>query len=207
MYCYKQNPDGSYIFNHVTDDFELRNKNDVVDAIFTVLRQIYANIITQNRIPLHNPNCNIILLDQALYKYSRDIYGGKRFQARIDNNKQLTTASKNNLLKFTDYGLKIESTSPYIHREIAVLLYWLSVLKPFSIEPTPQSLKALGLAGKFHNEFISYLLVQSSLLLFNLKLTVHKNLYDFNDFLYDLHYRNLSRSSLEFFLNSNIESI
>jgi hypothetical protein len=166
-YCYKQNQDGSYIFNPSTDDFELRNKNHAIDAILGILRQIYINIITQKGIEIHDPDCNIILLDQVLYKYSRDIYGEKRLQARIDHTKQLTETPKNNLLKFSDYGFKIDSTSPYIHREIAVLLYWLSVLKPFSIEPTPQSLKALGFAGKFHNEFISYLLVQSSLQIYN----------------------------------------
>jgi len=149
---------------------------------------------------LNHPDCNIILLDQALFKYSRDIFGGKRLQARITNNNQLTTTSKCNLLKFSDYGLKIDSTSPYLHREIAVLLYWFSVIKPFSIESDQQSLKALGVAGKFHNEYISYLLAQAALQLFNLRLNVHENSLIFSEFLYDLHYRNLSRSSLEFFL-------
>ena len=203
-YSYQQNPDGTYIVDKTTDDLQLRNKNDAIDAILFVLRQIYTNIVTQKSINIQHPNCNIILLDQALYKYSRDIYGEKRLEARIENTAQLTTTPKNNLLKFADYGFKIDSTSPYIHREIAVLVYWLSVLKPFSIEPTAQSLKALGFAGKFHNEFISYLLAQSALQLYNLKLTVHNDLLNFNEFLYDLHYRNLSRSSLEFFLDRYI---
>ena len=204
-YSYQQNPDETYIFDEATGDLKLRDKNDVIDAIYCILRQVYKNIITQKRISPHSPNCNDILLDQALYKYSRDIYGEKRLEARINHAKQLTTVPKNNLLKFTDYGFKIDSTSPYIHREIAVLLYWLSVLKPFSIEPESQSLKALGLAGKFHNEFISYLVAQASLQLYNLKLAIHDNLLLFSEFLYDLHYRNISRSSLEFFLNGYIK--
>jgi hypothetical protein len=191
----------------VTDDFLLRNKNDAIDAILSILKQVYSNIITQKKISLHDPDCNIVLLDQALYKYSRDIYGEKRLEARINHSVQLTTAPKSNLLKFSDYGFKIDSTSPYIHREIAVLLYWFSVLKPFSIEPTSQSIKALGFAGKFHNEFISYVLAQSALQLFDLRLTVHDDLLHFNEFLYDLHYRNLSRSSLEFFLSAYIREI
>jgi len=203
-YIYQQNPDGTYIFDNTTDDFQLRDKNAAIDAILKVLKQIYTNIITQKKINIHYPDCNIILLDQALYKYSRDIYGEKRLEARIEHAKQLTATPKNNLLKFTDYGFKIDSTSPYIHREIAVLLYWLSVLKPFSVEPTAQSLKSLGFAGKFHNEYIAYLLVQAALQLFNLKLTVHTNSLTFGEFLYDLHYRNLSRSSLEFFLHAYI---
>jgi hypothetical protein len=203
-YIYQQNPDNTYVFDKTSDDFQLRNKNDAIDAILGVLKQIYTNIITQKNINMHHPDCNIILLDQALYKYSRDIYGEKRLEARIEHAAQLTTTPKSNLLKFTDYGFKIDSTSPYIHREIAVLMYWLSVLKPFSTEPEAQSLKALGFAGKFHNEYISYLLAQSALQLYNLKLTVHHNLLIFNEFLYDLHYRNLSRSSLEFFLHRYI---
>jgi hypothetical protein len=206
-YCYIQNPDGSYIFDFSTDDFKLRNKNEVIDATLGILKQIYINIITKKNIQLRDPDCNIVLLDQVLYKYSRDIYGGKRLQARIDNYKQITSTPKNNLLKFSDYGLKIESTSPYIHRRIAVLLYWLSVIKPFSIEPTQQSIKSLGLAGKFHNEFISYLLAQAALNLFDRRLTIHENALTFGEFLYDLHYRNLSRSSLELFLHKYIEPI
>jgi hypothetical protein len=203
-YDYEQNPDGTYIFDKTTDDLQLRNKNDTIDAIYFVLRQIYTNIITQKNIDIQHPDCNIVLLDQALHKYSRDIYGEKRLGARIEHATQLTTIPKNNLLKFADYGFKINSTSPYIHRKIAVLLYWLSVLKPFSIGSTAQPLKALGFAGKFHNEFISYLLVQSALRLYNLKLSVHNDLLNFREFLYDLHYRNLSRSSLEFFLDEYI---
>ena len=206
-YVYQQNPDGTYEVDPVTNDFKLRNKNDVIDAILGILKQIYSNIITNKNIDLHTPDCNIILLDQALNKYSRDIYGGKRLKARIDNAKQLTETPKANLLKFSDYGFKIDSTSPYIHKEIAVLLYWLAVIKPFSMEPTHNVIKKLGLAGKFHNEFISYLIVQAALRLFDLRLTIHENDLIFQEFLYDLHYRNLSRSSLEFFLDAYLKHI
>jgi len=201
-YCYQQHSDGSYVIDPKTNDLQERNKNDAVDAILGVLRTIYTNIINQKKIEVHRPVCNDVLLDQALFKYSRDIYGGRRLQARICNNNQLTTIFKNNLLKFEDYGLKINSTSPYIHRQLAVLLYWLSVIKPFSIEASQQTIKTLGFAGKFHNEYISYLLVQAALRLYNLELIIHENEINFCEFLYDLHYRNLSRSSLEFFLNA-----
>jgi hypothetical protein len=204
-YCYEQNPDGTYVIDKATGDLMLRNRNTAIDAILSVLKQVYTNIITQNKIRLHPPNCNVILLDQALYKFSRDIYGENRLQARIDQATQLTETPRNNLCKFNDYGIKIDSTSPYFHRQIAVLLYWLSALKPFSIEPSAQTLKVLGLAGKFHNEYISYLLAQSALRLYKLHITVHNNIFEFNEFLYDLHYRKLSRSSLEFFLNKYVE--
>jgi len=206
-YVYLQNPDWTYAFDPATDDFKLRDKNSVIDAILSILRQIYTNIITTNKVNLHAPKCDVILLDQALNKYSRDIYGGSRLKARIENNKQLTTIPKNNLLKFSDYGFKIDSTSPYIHKEIAVLLYWLSIMKPFSIEPPHNSIKKLGLAGKFHNEYISYLIVQAALQLYDLRLTIHEKDLMFQEFLYDLHYRNLSRSSLEFFLDEYLKPI
>ena len=206
-YVYLQNPDGSYVFNQKTDDLERRDKNIYISSVLSVLKQIYTNVITQNRIGLKDPDCNIVLLDQALEKYSRDIYGELRLQARIDNCKQLTSAYKSHLSRFQDYGLKIDSVSPYVHREIAVMLYWLSMLKPFSIEPSADTMRQLGLAGKFHNEYISYLLLQSALQLFNRRLVIHCNPVLFCDFLYDLHYRSLSRSSLEFFLARYLESI
>ena len=206
-YVYQQNPDGSYIFDKKSNDLQLRNKNEAIGATLTILGQVYANLISQYKIELQKPSCNVILLDQAYSKYSRDIYGQKRLHARISNCSQLSSTPKANLSRFSDYGFKIDSTAPYIHREISVLLYWLSVLKPFSIEPNSQVLKKLGLSGKFHNEYISYVLSQAALQPYNMKLTVHKEMIRFSEFLYDLHYRNISRSSLEFFLNSYMKEI
>ena len=199
-YVYQQDLDGTYVFDPKTNDLQLRNKNDYIKIILTVLRQIYTNIITYNNVDTGVPLCNIILLDQALEKYSRDIYGTRRLKARIDNCNQLTSNYKENLMRFQDYGLKIESDSPYMHREVAVMFYWLCVLKPFSLEPPRASMRRLGLAGKFHNEYISFLLIQSALETYNIRLTIPSNMDIFCDFLYDLHYRNLSRSSLEFLI-------
>ena len=207
-YIYLQNPeDNSYIYDPETHDLALRDKNGYVNSILSVLKQLYENIVTRNKMELHPPDCNVILLDQALEKYSRDIFGELRLKARIDNCPRLLPEYKETLLKFHDYGLKIDSVSPYVHREIAVMLYWLSALKPFSIEPPKETMKGLGLAGKFHNEYMSYLLVQSALQLFNRRLIIHTNQYLFCEFLYDLHYRQLSRSSLEFFLSQYIRSL
>ena len=203
-YVYQQTPSGDYDFDPNTGDFKLRDKNQFIASILNVLHQIYSNIIAQNNISFSNSNCNTILLDQALMKYSRDIFGAKRLKARIDNASQLTSTYKTNLFKFADYGLKVDSITPYVHREITVLLYWLSVLKPFSIEPSPEMFYKMGLVARFHNEYISYLLVQATLQLYNRKLTVHAVEDEFFDFLYDLHYRNISRSSLEFYLHRYI---
>jgi hypothetical protein len=205
-YVYQQHPDGTYKFDSKTDDFELRDRNAFINTILNILHQIYANIITTNGLPVHKIDCNTILLDQALNKYSRDIYGELRLKARIGH-LRLTESQNKNLSQFGDYGLKIDSTSPYVHRELAVLLYWLSVLKPFSIEPSPAVIKKLGLAANFHNEYISYLLIQAALRPFNHRLTIHANIHNFYEFLYDLHYRNLSRSSLEFFLTEFMQAV
>jgi len=206
-YVYQQTPTGEYEFDSSTGDFTLRDKNEFISTILGILKQIYSNIILHNQVKLKEPDCNVILLDQALMKYSRDIYGETRLKARIEHITQLTSTANANLLKFTDYGFKVDSISPYVHREIAVLLYWLSVLKPFSVQPSPDMLDKMSLAARFHNEFISYLLAQAALQIYNLKLTVHKNENNFFDFLYDLHYRNISRSSLEFCLDNYIEDI
>jgi hypothetical protein len=120
----------------------------------------------------------------------------------------LTETQKNQLAQFSDYGLKIDSCSPYIHRQLATLLYWLSVLKPFAIYPDGSGIeKKLGIAFEFHNEYISYLLSLSFLKVFNHSLDLHKSRDGFYDFLYDLHFRNISRSSLEFFLGEHIKNL
>lgn len=207
-YVYMQEPNGDYRFDPKTGDIALRNKKEFIKAIFDVLKGIYSNIIKINNVKLYDIDCDIVLLDQALDKYSRDVYGESRLTARIENLKQLPDATKKQLLQCADYGIKIDSISPYIHRRIAVLLYWLSTLKPFSIKAsniTPEQKKKLEPALEFHNEYMSYLLVMAALRIYNCQLSIHKSPELFHDFLYDLHYRKLSRSSLEFFLYAHIE--
>jgi hypothetical protein len=114
----------------------------------------------------------------------------------------------NQLSQFYDYGFKIDSVDPYIHRQLAVLLYWLSVLKPFSVKPDKTGVAAkLGILFEFHNEYISYLLCLEFLKAYGLYLDIHKDTDGFYDFLYDLHFRNISRSSLEFFLQAYVKEI
>jgi hypothetical protein len=205
---YKQNPDDSYRFDEA--GFFLReDRNAVVDTILLTLKRIYTNIVTVKKIKVGRIECNVYLLDKALARYSRDIFGELRLMAKIDRLKRLgviTETQKDQLAQFHDYGFKIDSCSPYIHRQLAVLLYWLSVLKPFAVYSEGNGIeKALGVAFEFHNEYISYLLCLSSLKVFNCSLDIHKSREGFYDFLYDLHFRNLSRSSLEFFLGEHIE--
>lgn len=208
-YVYQQEPDGSYRFDSTKSDFALRNKNECIDTIFNVLGQIYSNIITNYKLRLTKINCDIMALDQALEKYSRDVYGELRLKARVNHLHGISSAAKKNLLKYSDYGIKIDSTAPYIHRKASVLFYWLSILKPFSIDLpkdiTPATKKQLGPALEFHNEYISYILIMAALHPFGMEIRIHDKFELFKDFLYELHFRCLSRSSLEFFLHTYIE--
>lgn len=206
-FVYKQNPDNSYIVNN--GELVRENMNDVVDAILEILSKIYSNIINLNKVSPGKVECNTYLLNKVLTRHSRDIFGELRLDARLDYLKRvgaITENQKNCLSQYSDYGFKTESRSPYIHRQLANLLYWLSVLKPFAVYTDDISvISPLGVAFEFHNEYISYLLALALLRPFDRTLTIHHKMDLFYDFLYDLHHRNLSRSSLEFFLHAFIK--
>jgi hypothetical protein len=206
-FFYHQNPDRSYVFNS-NGDFQEEDRNAIVDTILSVLKEIYKGIVTANRVNPGRIECNVYLLNKVLTRYSRDIFGELRLLAKIANLRKLgrlTELQANQLARFSDYGLKTDSCMPYIHRQLSILLYWLSVLKPFAIYPDGSGIeRQLGPAFEFHNEYISYILCLAILKAFNVSLDIHKNKDDFYDFLYDLHFRNLSRSSLEFFLGERI---
>lgn len=208
---YKQQPDGSYILDP-NGEFEKVDRNQVVDVILALLKTIYAGIIKKNRANPGEIHCNVYLLDKALTRYSRDIFGELRLDAKIKNLKRLgriTEQQERQLAIYSDYGLKTDSRSPYLHRRLANLFYWLSVLKPFSIYTDGKSgvENSLGVAFEFHNEYISYLFMLSILKVLNRTLTLHNSKDFFYDFLYDLHFRSLSRSSMELFLNSYITEV
>jgi hypothetical protein len=208
-FVFKQNPDKTYITNN-EGALQKANQNAIVDSLLEILEKIYTKIITLHKIRPAKIDCNVPLLAQALSRYSRDIFGESRLKARTDYLKRigrLTDEQYKQLTSFGDYGFKTDSIQPYIHRQVSNLLYWLSTLKPFSIEADDKSVKQLGIAFEFHNEFISYCLVLSMLKIFNLTLNIHKKPDALYDFLYDLHFRKLSRSSLEFFLDAYTESI
>jgi hypothetical protein len=208
FYC--QNPDGSYIFGN-DGDFQLADRNAVIDTILSTLEKMYKSIVIAKKINPGRIECNVYLLDKVLTRYSRDIFGEPRLQAKIENLTKLgriTSAQADQLSRFSDYGLKTDTCAPYIHRQLSVLLYWLSVLKPFAIYTDGSGVEQqLGVAFEFHNEYMSYLLCLSFLKVFNCSLDIHANKDFFYDFLYDLHFRNLSRSSLEFFLYERVVKI
>jgi len=209
-FVYKQNPDGSYVFDE-TGGFLLENNNGIIDTFLRVLREIYINIVKNKQINPGRIECNEYLLYQALTRYSRDIFGERRLDAKINwlgKIGRLTPQQRSNLENYSDYGFKVDSCNPYIHRRLSNLLYWLSVLKPFAIHPEDNGIiKPLGVAFEFHNEYMSYLLSLAMLRPFNKTITIHNNRNLFADFLYELHFRSISRSSLEFCLNEHISEI
>ena len=207
-FVYKQNPDNSYCF---TSDgaLELADRNAIVDTILDVVDRIFEGIYKGEP---GDRVCNDYVLDQVLTRYSRDVFGELRLSSKIGylgKIGRLTEQQQNNLSEFSTYGLKIDSCSPYIYRQVATLLYWFSTLKPFAVYPDDikSVLKSVRVAFTYHNEFMSYLLILSILKVFNLTLNIHRNRDIFTDFLYDLHFRKLSRSSLEFFLYNCIKKI
>jgi hypothetical protein len=206
-FIYKQHPDNSYIFDE-SGNFIREDRNAIVDTVLFVLKKIYTGIVAANKINPGKIECNVYLLDQALTRYSRDVFGELRLSAKIDYLHRMGRITQNQadqLSRFSDYGLKTDTCNPYIHRQLSILIYWLSVLKPFAIYPDGSGIeKQLGVAFEFHNEYISYLFCLVIMKTFNICLNIHKNKDNFYDFLYDLHFRGLSRSSLEFFLGERV---
>ena len=148
-------------------------------------------------------------LNQAMCRYSRDIFGEKRLHARIlhfQNKYQILDNDAKELIKYEDYGIKVDSCSPYIHRRIACLFYWFSVFKPFrvNIKSTISENENTYDYLEHHNEFITYIIAMMVLDCVNWTIDLHEKLPLFKQFLYDLHYRKLSRSALEFFLSNYI---
>ena len=204
---YEQEPDQSYKTNGA--NLVPRNLNDVIETIADAARQLYERIVISVKTDPGIMRYSEVLLYQVIVKYSRDLFGEARLRAKIHSLRHTITAEQIEFLStFAEYGFKIDSCSPYIHRHVANLLYWLCVLKPFTFSPKDHDTAVeLGALCNYHNEFVSYLLIQSMLNSFDLTLTLHRNPDMFKDFLYDLHYRNVSRSSMEFMLPKYIEAI
>jgi hypothetical protein len=129
---YKHHPDGSYIFSP-DGALQWANRNDITDTVLKTLKEIYCGIVTYNKVDPGHVMCNDYVLDQVFIRYSRDIFGEYRLNSKIEYLRKvgaLTETQQKNLMEFSQYGLKIDSREPYVHRKAAYLLYWLSVLKP-----------------------------------------------------------------------------
>jgi hypothetical protein len=162
-----------------------------------------------------------VILKQVLTKYTRDVFGQKRLSALLKKVPNYDLQPD----KMERFGLKINSSNPYIHRRVGYFMYWCSLLKPFHIEVMEDI--TVSSEDKYilecFNELCTYSLIKLALESLSLpdckykKCTYKKtgqpkptcsltiNLDDdtsfLKDFLRDTHYRNLSRSSLELFLS------
>jgi hypothetical protein len=205
---FEHDNDINYVFER--GQFKRRNRGDILKIIGEMADRLYAQMGAKNKMfSLCKPHVDYSALLGVVCRYSRDIYGFRRIKAKLENLERVVgpTANlkeeiENIILEGGDFGFLIPSSSPYIHRQAAVLLYWFSVLKPFHLElkepkaPYPEEYFHI-----YFNEYLAYSLINIALHAQSVELTVHKNKVYFKDeFLNQLHFRKLSRSSLEFFL-------
>ena len=203
---YEHNSNIEYIF---TDDgkFKRRDRVAVIDQVMKIADYLYEMIKQQNdTFNRCDPFINHSTLMMTLTRYSRDIYGFRRISAKLKNlgnnlNQGQRKQLENIILDGADFGFKIPSENPYIHREVAVLLYWFSVLKPFhlSFKKGEGAIPNKNYLAYF-NEYFSYYLINIVIHVQSVNIKLHTNKAYFLEFLNELHFRNLSRSSLEFFL-------
>ncbi|MGP1455821.1 MAG: hypothetical protein ACTTJ7_08740 [Treponema sp.] len=180
------------------------DKNKRFEIIQQIVNQIFEKSIPQYIRRYMTPKLDPIAFNQAVGKFSRDIYGQRRLEARLIGLENINKQQIQEIKQYKDYGFKVNSSNPYIHRTASIFLYWFSILKPFSLEifQLPQHSEKLSILCAYFNEYITYFLVQAALESTSIQLHIENNWEYFKDFLADLHFRNLSRSSLEFFLAS-----
>lgn len=195
----------NYVFE--ADQFKRRNRVGVINQIAAMADLLYKNFADKDAsFTRCQPLIDYSALLGVFTRYSRDIYGFRRISAKIRN--MGTTLDQNQqeqlekmISEGADFGFKVPSGNPYIERQTAVLLYWFSVLKPFHLNykesryPPPESY-----IQSYFNEYFAYFLICLALHTQTVNLAIHENKESFIEFLNQLHFRNLSRSSLEFFL-------
>jgi len=195
----------NYIFE--AGRFKRRDRISIVNKVATMADLLYEKLATDD---IAFTRCVPLIDYPALLgvftRYSRDIYGFRRISARIRNlgtvlNQNQQYQLEQIISEGADFGFKVPSGNPYIERQAAVLLYWFSVLKPFHLgfrdgqSPPPESY-----IQSYFNEYFAYFLICLALHTQTVNLSIHENKELFKEFLNQLHFRNLSRSSLEFFL-------
>jgi hypothetical protein len=192
--------------------FKRRNRVAIVKRVAAMADLVYQILATGDVALNHcRPLIDYPSLLGVFTRYSRDIYGFRRIIAKIrDLGASLNQSQQEQLEQIisegADFGFKVPSSNPYIERQAAVLLYWFSVLKPFHLSfndgrnPPPESY-----IQAYFNEYFAYFLICLALHTQTVNLRIHEDKEVFKEFLNQLHFRNLSRSSLEFFLPTNID--
>jgi hypothetical protein len=199
--------DNSMNYTFEAGRFKRRDRVAIANQVTAMADLLYENLIASD---IAFTRCAPLIDYPALLgvfsRYSRDIYGYRRISAKIRNLGSVLEQKKQKQLEQiisegADFGFKVPSGNPYIERQAAVLLYWFSVLKPFHLSfmdgqnPPPESY-----IQSYFNEYFAYFLVCLALHTQTVNLSIHEDKEIFKEFLNQLHFRNLSRSSLEFFL-------
>jgi hypothetical protein len=141
-------------------------------------------------------------LYSALSRYLRDAFGYQRISNSIsqrfahfassclpERKLELMKMKDEILEELHDCGIRISSDNPYLHKRMAFLLYHLTISKPFYV--------ALPI-NEDGGEKIAYFNAYVSIFIVNLALAASKQALDVSeDFVRDLTYHNLTRSSLE----------
>ena len=199
--------DGKMEYTFKGEQFKRRDRVAVINRIKAMAEVVYDRfVVADESFCRCQPLIDYPNLLSVLTRYSRDIYGFRRISAKIRNIKANLDQTQQEqleqiILEGADFGFKVPSDNPYIERETAVLLYWFSVLKPFHLtykesqNPPPESY-----IQSYFNEYFAYFLICLSLHTQTVNLAIHEGKDLFKEFLNQLHFRNLSRSSLEFFL-------
>jgi len=202
---YKHNNRFEYEF--MDGQFIKRNRVDIIKPIKDMAEILYGGFVdSDSTFSGCRPFIDYVSLLSVLTRYSRDIYGFRRIKAKIHNvGFALDNTHREQLqqiiLDGADFGFKVPSGNPYIERQAAVLLYWFSVLKPFHLDFISQGKHPPEeYIQSYFNEYFSYFLICLGLHTQSVNLNIHENTEVFKEFLNQLHFRNLSRSSLEFFL-------
>jgi hypothetical protein len=200
--------DGQYNYSFRDGNFVRRDRVKVINTIKAVADKLYTNLAeNEPRLEICKPRIDYPALVAVLTRYSRDVYGFRRICAKIRHLKGVLDQKQKESLEAiiaegADFGFKIPSEQPYIERQTAALLYWFSVLKPFYLEyePTRGRKPPEAYIQAYFNEYFAYFMICLALYPVSITMEIHNSKAIFEEFLNQLHFRNLSRSSLEFFL-------
>jgi len=211
VYTHDQN------INYIFDDknrFIRRDKVAVINKIKAMAELVYESFVSVDKsFARCQPAIDYPSLLSVFTRYSRDIYGFRRISAKIRNMGHILNESQRSqleeiILEGADFGFKVPSGNPYIERQTAVLLYWFSVLKPFHLNYIEgQVSPPESYIQSYFNEYFAYFLICLALHTQTVNLTIHEDKEHFKEFLNQLHFRNLSRSSLEFFLPNKKDKV
>jgi len=147
---------------------------------------------------------DFLSLEAALERYTRDIFGCQRVVKFIENNfaaqaqwvpldnKKDFDKLKNDLIEeLQKVGLRIPSNDPDNHKKCAFLLYYLTLMRPFSIDVKPNDDAPKREKKASFNAAVCAYIINVTLS------TTQDHFFQTQDLIRDLTLRTLSRSAME----------